>query len=94
VVRRLILNLLRWGGEIRSWQALELPPQGAKEAGIKDAELKMARQLIDEMRSSWSADQFRDTFHEQVMKLVEDKAKAGHVEQVEKNYQRGGEDIE
>ena len=80
----LILNLLRWGGEIRSWQALELPPQGAKEAGIKDAELKMARQLIDEMRSSWSADQFRDTFHEQVMKLVEDKAKAGHVEQVEK----------
>lgn len=80
----LILNLLRWGGEIRSWQALELPPQGAKEAGIKDAELKMARQLIDEMRASWSADQFRDTFHEQVMKLVEDKAKAGHVEQVEK----------
>jgi DNA end-binding protein Ku len=80
----LILNLLRWGGEIRSFEALQLPPSGAKEAGIKDAELNMAKQLIKEMSSTWSADKFRDTFHDQVMKLVEDKAKAGHVEQVEK----------
>jgi DNA end-binding protein Ku len=80
----LILNLLRWGGEIRSYEALQLPPSGAKEAGIKDAELNMAKQLINEMSASWSADKFRDTFHDQVMKLVEDKAKAGHVEQVEK----------
>jgi len=80
----LILNLLRWGGEIRSYEALQLPPSGVKEAGIKDAELNMAKQLIKEMSATWSADKFRDTFHDQVMKLVEDKAKAGHVEQVEK----------
>lgn len=80
----LVLNLLRWGGEIRSYEALQLPPSGIKEAGIKDAELNMAKQLIKEMSSTWSADKFRDTFHDQVMKLVEDKAKAGHVEQVEK----------
>jgi len=80
----LILNLLRWGGEIRSYEALQLPPSGVKEAGIKDAELNMAKQLIKEMTATWSADKFRDTFHDQVMKLVEDKAKAGHVEQVEK----------
>jgi DNA end-binding protein Ku len=80
----LILNLLRWGGEIRSWQNLELPPQGIEEAGIREAELKMAKALISDMASHWTPDQFRDTFHEQVMKLVEDKASAGHVEQVEK----------
>lgn len=80
----LILNLLRWGGEIRSWQALELPPQGAKEAGIREPELKMAKALIQDMATHWSADRFRDTFHEQLMKLVEDKAGAGHLEQVEK----------
>jgi DNA end-binding protein Ku len=80
----LILNLLRWGGEIRSFEALQLPPSGVKEAGIKDAELNMAKQLIKEMSAAWSADTFRDTFHDQVMKLVEGKAKAGHVEQVEK----------
>ncbi len=80
----LVLNLLRWGGEIRSWQALQLPPLDMKEAGIREPELKMAKALIEEMAAHWSPDQFRDTFHEQVMKLVEDKASAGHVEQVEK----------
>ncbi len=38
----LILNLLRWGGEIKSFEALKLPPEGAKAAGLKDAEVKMA----------------------------------------------------
>lgn len=45
----LILNLLRWGGEIKSFEALKLPPAGARAAGLKEAELKMARQLIEEM---------------------------------------------
>ncbi|MDB5826555.1 MAG: kulA [Variovorax sp.] len=80
----LVLNLLRWGGEIRSWEALQLPPQGAEAAGIKPAEMAMAQQLIDEMSATWSADQFRDSFQAEVMKLVESKALAGHVEQVEK----------
>ncbi|WP_300658949.1 Ku protein [Hydrogenophaga sp.] len=80
----LILNLLRWGGEIRSWRALDLPPQGINEAGIRESELKMAKALIEDMTAHWSPDLFRDTFHEQVMKLVEDKASAGHVEEVEK----------
>ena len=80
----LILNLLRWGGEIRTFEALELPPLGAEAAGIKDAEMNMARQLVNEMKSDWSADSFRDSFRDEVMKLVESKAAAGHFEEVEK----------
>lgn len=79
----LVLNLLRWGGEIRSWGSLQLPPQGAKEAGIKDSELAMAKQLIKDMTSSWNAENFRDSFHEAIMRLVEKKAKSGQVQQVE-----------
>ena len=78
----LILNLLRWGGEIRSWEDLKLPPVDAKAAGIKDSELKMARQLIDDMSGQWSADQFRDSFRDEIMKLVESKARAGETETV------------
>jgi DNA end-binding protein Ku len=80
----LVLNLLRWGGEIRSWEDLKLPPVGAKAAGLKDSELKMAKQLIDDMAADWSADQFRDSFREEIMKLVETKAKAGETETVTK----------
>ncbi|RYY84754.1 MAG: Ku protein [Comamonadaceae bacterium] len=78
----LVLNLLRWGGEIRSWEDLRLPPNGAKEAGVKDAELTMARQLIEGMTAHWSADDFRDSFKDEILKLVESKAKAGDTAEV------------
>ncbi len=78
----LVLNLLRWGGEIRSWEDLPLPKRG-KAAGIRDAEMKMARQLIEDMSGHWSAEDFRDEFHDAIMKLVAAKAKAGDTETVE-----------
>ena len=77
----LVLNLLRWGGEIRSWDDLPLPAGG--KAGIKDAELKMAKTLIEDMSGHWSATEFRDNFHDAIMKLVEAKAKAGETQVVE-----------
>ncbi|WP_427913317.1 Ku protein [Ramlibacter sp. MMS24-I3-19] len=79
----LVLNLLRWGGEIRSWEDLKLPPTDAKSAGVKDAELNMAKQLIEGMSGHWSADEFRDSFKDEIMKLVESKAQAGETEAVE-----------
>ncbi|MBK6613454.1 Ku protein [Ottowia sp.] len=80
----LILNLLRWGGDIKSFEALKLPPAGAKAAGLKEGELKMARQLIEEMSSPWDADDFRDSFKDEIMRLVRQKADAGEVRSVEK----------
>jgi DNA end-binding protein Ku len=78
----LVLNLLRWGGEIRSWEDLKLPPSDAKAAGVKDAELNMAKQLIEGMAAHWTADAFRDSFKDEIMKLVEAKAQAGQIEAV------------
>jgi DNA end-binding protein Ku len=77
----LVLNLLRWGGEIRSWDDLPLPSAG--KAGIKDAELKMAKHLIEDMSGHWNAAEVRDQFHDAIMKLVEAKAEAGDTETVE-----------
>jgi DNA end-binding protein Ku len=95
----LVLNLLRWGGEIRSWEDLKLPPADPKAAGIKDSELNMAKQLIEDMTAKWSADQFRDSFRDEIMKLVEAKAKAGETETVSKvesepSPQRGADVID
>jgi len=77
----LVLNLLRWGGEIRSPDDLTLPSAG--KSGIKDTELRMARNLIEEMSGHWSAKAFRDDFHDSIMKLVAAKAKAGKGKTVE-----------
>ena len=90
----LVLNLLRWGGEIRSWDDLPLPASG--KAGLKEAELRMARTLIEDMGGRWSATEFRDNFHDAIMKLVERKAKAGDtatVEPLEESPEPQGADV-
>lgn len=82
--RALVLNLLRWGGEIRSFEQLDLPPLDAKAAGIKAAEMTMAMALIKDMSQAWDADQFRNSFSEEIHQLVQAKAHAGDVQNVEK----------
>lgn len=82
--RALILNLLRWGGEIRPFEQLNLPPLDAKAAGIKESEIKMAMQLIEDMTSKWDADSFRNSFADEIHRLIETKAEAGEVADVVK----------
>ena len=78
----LVLNLLRWGDELKPLDELELPPGGAKGAGIKPAEMKMAEQLVRDMSAKWKPEAFKDEFRQQVMKLVDRKVKAGDTESV------------
>ena len=78
----LVLNLLRWGADIRSWEDLKLPKEGVKGAGISEREMTMAGQLIDELSTAWNPEDFSDKFKDQVMALVEKKAEAGQTETV------------
>lgn len=78
----LVLNLLRWSDEIRTWEDLGLPKEGVKASGITERELQMAGQLIDDMTAPFDPAQFADRFKEQVMALVERKVEAGETETV------------
>jgi DNA end-binding protein Ku len=79
----LVLNLLRWGSEIRSWEELDLPKAGRKAAGLSERELKMASQLVADMAIHWNPDDYHDTFREDIMALVKRKAEAGQTHEVE-----------
>ena len=85
----LILNLLRWGTDIRTWEDLDLPPEGAKAAGLSEKELSMAEQLVDDMTDKWKPEQFSDSFKDEIMALVKQKVKEGRVETVEQPEQPG-----
>ena len=78
----LVLNLLRWGDEIRSFKELALPPAGVKAANLSDKEMKMGEQLVQDMSGEWNPEEFTDSFKEQIMKLVKEKVKAGKTESV------------
>lgn len=80
--RAMVLNLMRWGDELRSMEGLDLPAAGSHGAKISAAELKMAEQLVKDMTGNWDPEEFKDEFKREVMKLVDRKVKAGDTETV------------
>jgi DNA end-binding protein Ku len=73
----IMLEVLRFGHELRKPKDMPLP--GTKEAPIGARELAMAEQLIDGMMTDWEPSKYRDRFHADVMKMIEEKAKTGSV---------------
>lgn len=79
----LVLNTLRWANEIRPWNELKLPAEGKKALGLKEGELKMAAQLIDDMTEPFATDRYNDRFTEAVHALVQQRVESGKTESVE-----------
>jgi DNA end-binding protein Ku len=73
----LVLNTIRWAGEIRPLAELKLPPAGKTAAGLKPGELKMAAQLIGDMTGPWKLDDYSDKFTDAILALVSKKVEAG-----------------
>lgn len=73
----LVLELLRWSPDIRDYDALPLPKEGVKAAGLGANELKMAEELVASMSGEFKPSDYTDRFKEQVLALVARKAKAG-----------------
>ena len=67
----IILNRIRFAEEIRDYSELDLP----EEPVIKKAELDMAISLIDQLTSSFDITAFKDTYTEELMKVIQAKAK-------------------
>ena len=78
----LMLNTIRWASEMRSADELNLPGEGKAVANLKPAELKMATQLINDMKGKWKPEDYSDNFRSAIYKLVNQKLDAGDVEKV------------
>ncbi|WP_348749505.1 Ku protein [Pseudomonas rhodesiae] len=78
----LVLVMLRWPAEVRDLDELELGSEVIKPSLAK-GELDMAKRLVEDMSADWQPEEYRDSFQEKIMALVEKKAKAGKIEDVE-----------
>lgn len=78
----LVLNLMRWGDEVKSMEDLDLPSSRAKNMTPSANELKMAKMLVQDMSGEWDPEEFKDEFRNAVMGLVEKKVQAGKTETV------------
>jgi DNA end-binding protein Ku len=78
----LMLQTLRWASEIRDTKGIDVPSAGLKGAGVRENEIKMASQLVKDMSEDWKPEQYKDQFHDDIMKMVKKKVAAGKTEEV------------
>ncbi|MBA5006439.1 Ku protein [Pseudomonas aeruginosa] len=85
----LVLITLRWPSQVRSLDGLELD-ESVTEAKLDKRELEMAKRLVEDMASHWEPDEYKDSFSDKIMKLVEEKAAKGQLHAVEKEEEVAG----
>lgn len=72
----LMLELLRFAHELRDTEDLPLPHGEVK---ATPRELDMAEALIDSMRSDWKPSRYKDSYRDDLLALIAQKAKTGKV---------------
>lgn len=78
----LLLEVMRFPHEVRPVKSLPLPKsQSAKQ--VSEREVKMAEQLVAGMTSRWDPDKYKDTYHDDLLRLIEKKIRLGDTEEVE-----------
>ncbi|MGC2423098.1 MAG: Ku protein [Nitrospirota bacterium] len=73
----LVLDILRYPYEIRDTSDLEIPGENISELGVTDKEIQMAEMLVKGMVDKWDPARYKDTYREDVMKMIEEKVKTG-----------------
>jgi DNA end-binding protein Ku len=76
----IVLNTLRYADELKSAKDLELPSGNLKTVGVTAREIEMAAKLVEEMTEDWNPEKFQDTYHADLMKLIEKRIRAGQTE--------------
>lgn len=71
----LVLNTLRYVTELRSPEDLDAP-KDLEDAKVQPRELDMAERLVDDMTmKKWDPGEYHDTYRDDLLKLIEEKAK-------------------
>ena len=76
----IVLNTLRYKNELKPAKDLEVPSSNLKASGVSPREIEMAKKLVDEMTDQWKPERYRDTYHDDLMKMINKRIKAGKTE--------------
>src|SRR5438105_13438112 len=57
---------------------------GALEVELKEAEVKVAHQLIEALATDWEPEKYHDEFQETIKNLIQTKLEGGKIAEVEK----------
>jgi DNA end-binding protein Ku len=75
----MMLHTMYYEEEVRKVEGF-----GAPDVELKDAEVKVAHQLIEALAAEWDPKKYHDTFQENLKQLIETKLEGGKVVEIEK----------
>ncbi|MEP6643127.1 MAG: Ku protein [Acidobacteriaceae bacterium] len=75
----MMLHTMYYAEEVR-----EVEGFGAPEVELKDAEVKVAHQLINALAAEWEPEKYHDSFQDNLKNLIETKLEGGTIAEVEK----------
>lgn len=69
----IVVNLLRFGHELRDPAAYEFPKRGP----VNAKEIQLAERLIEGMDETWNPKEYKDEYRDDLLALIKKKAKSG-----------------
>lgn len=72
----IVLNILRYADEIRPVQDYKLPDAKASKNAVSTKEVQMAMALVEGMTEKWNPENFKDTYRDDLMKLIQKRIKS------------------
>jgi DNA end-binding protein Ku len=76
----MMLHTMYYAEEVKKVEGFGAP-EGVE---LKDAEVKVAHQLIEALAGEWNPEKYQDSFQDNLKKLIETKLEGGEVAEVEK----------
>jgi DNA end-binding protein Ku len=76
----LVCEVLRYPYELRTVDDLELPDQELDALGVTEAERNLARQLVATIETDWDPARYHDTYHDDLLGVIEKKAAGETIE--------------
>lgn len=75
----LLAFTLRWPYQLRTGEDLDLPGEDLGEWKVSPQELQLAEQLVEAMTSAWQPEQYRDTYRDDLLRLIDRKIEGGEM---------------
>jgi len=76
----LLLDVMRYPYELRATDELELPGSDLDALGVTEAEVQLAEQLVRTIETDWDPARYTDTYHDDLLALIERKAAGEAIE--------------
>jgi DNA end-binding protein Ku len=75
----MMLHTMYYAEEVRTVEGF-----GAPDVELKEAEVKVAHQLIEALSADWDPEKYHDTFQDNLKKLIQTKLEGGKVVEIDK----------